>query len=454
MSIRSINPATAEAFAEYPLDDAASLERKLTRAARGFENWRWTSFAERSRLMNRVAELLRERSEEYAELMTDEMGKPIAQARSEVEKCAWTCAYFAEHASRFLQTEEMQSDGSRALIRFDPLGTIFAVMPWNFPFWQVIRFAAPHLMAGNVGLLSHSANAGGCATALHRLFKDAGFPTGVFQSLFIENETAEQVIADPRVKGVSLTGSVKAGRAVAALAGAHLKPCVLELGGSDPFIVLADCDLDAAIEQAVVGRMINNGQSCIAAKRFIVEDSVYDDFVTGFHQALAAQKMGDPNDEDTDLGPMARDDLRQALHDQVQKSIAQGARCVLGGELPETDGFYYPATLLVDCDATMECFAEETFGPVAAVARVADTSAAIELANNTPYGLGASIWTESSTHGLKLAEQIEAGHVSINGIVKSDPRLPFGGIKDSGYGRELSRFGILEFVNKKTVWVK
>lgn len=453
MAIRSINPATAEAFAEYPLDDADALERKLARADRCFENWRKTSFAERSRLMNRVAEILRERSDEYAELMTDEMGKPISQARSEVEKCAWACTYFAEHAARFLQTEEMQSDGTRALIRFDPLGTIFAVMPWNFPFWQVIRFAAPHLMAGNVGLLSHSHNSGGCATALHRLFKDAGFPAGAFQSLFIENQTTEKIIADPRVQGVSLTGSVGAGRIVAKAAGEQLKPCVLELGGSDPFIVLADCDLDEAISQAVVGRTINNGQSCIAAKRFIVEDNVYDAFVDGFRDALSAIKMGDPQDEDTDLGPMARDDLRQTLHDQVQKSIQQGARCVLGGELPDTDGYYYPATLLVDCDATMECFAEETFGPVAAVARVADTNAAIELANNTQYGLGASVWTDA-TRGIKLAAQIDAGHVSVNGIVKSDPRLPFGGIKNSGYGRELSRFGILEFVNKKTVWLK
>lgn len=453
MSIRSINPATAEAFAEYPLDDADSLERKLARSARSFESWRRTSFAERSRLMNRVAEILRERSDEYAELMTDEMGKPIAQARAEVEKCAWACTYFAEHASRFLQSEETQSDGTRALIRFDPLGTIFAVMPWNFPFWQVIRFAAPHLMAGNVGLLSHSHNSGGCSTALQRLFKDAGFPAGVFQSLFIENDTTEQIIADSRVQGVSLTGSVGAGRAVAALAGANLKPCVLELGGSDPFIVLADCDLDEAIASAVQGRIINNGQSCIAAKRFIVEDSVYEDFVDGFRDALTAIKMGDPRDESSDLGPMARDDLRQSLHKQVEKSIAQGARCVLGGKLPDTDGFYYPATLLVDCDATMECFAEETFGPVAAVASVADSSAAIELANNSQYGLGASVWTESA-RGLDLAAQIDAGHVSINGIVKSDPRLPFGGIKNSGFGRELGRFGILEFVNKKTVWLK
>src|SRR5690554_45339 len=453
MSIRSINPATGEAFAEYPLDDADSLERKLTRAARGFENWRRTSFAERSRLMNRVAELLGERMEAYAELMSDEMGKPIAQARGEVKKCAWACTYFAEHAPRFLQPLEKQSDGSRALVRFDPLGAIFAVMPWNFPFWQVIRFAAPHLMAGNVGLLSHSHNSGGCSTALQRLFKDAGFPSGVFQSLFIENDTTEQIISDPRIQGVTLTGSVGAGRAVAALAGANLKPCVLELGGSDPFIVLADCNLDEAIAQAVVGRIINNGQSCIAAKRFIVEDSVYDDFVDGFRDALAALQMGNPRDESKDLGPMARDDLRQSLHKQVLKSIEQGAQCVLGGELPETDGFYYPATLLVDCDATMECFAEETFGPVAAVARVANTQAAIELANQSPYGLGASVWTDTS-RGLDLAAQIDAGHVAINGIVKSDPRLPFGGIKNSGYGRELGRLGILEFVNKKTVWLK
>jgi succinate-semialdehyde dehydrogenase/glutarate-semialdehyde dehydrogenase len=385
--------------------------------------------------------------------MTDEMGKPIGQARGEVEKCAWACEYFAEHAERFLHAEEMQSDGSRALIRFDPMGPIFAVMPWNFPFWQVIRFAAPHVMAGNVGLLSHSHNSGGCATALHQLFKEAGFPEGVFQSLFIDNETSEQVIADRRVQGVTLTGSVRAGRAIAGLAGKYLKPSVLELGGSDPFVVLADCDLDFAVEQAVVGRTINNGQSCIAAKRFIVEEEIYDDFVEGFRGALAALKMGDPRDEATDLGPMARDDLRKSLHEQVQKTIGQGAKCVLGGELPERDGFYYPATLLVDCDATMEAFAEETFGPVAAVAKAADADAAIALANTSQYGLGASIWTDNA-RGLGLAAEIDAGHVAVNGIVKSDPRLPFGGIKNSGYGRELSRFGILEFVNKKTVWIR
>lgn len=453
MAIRSINPTNGEVFAEYPLDTPEALERKLDLAWRGFQTWRNTSFAERSRLLNRVAHLLEERRELYAELMTDEMGKPILQALAEVDKCAWTCRYFAEHAQRLLQSEELQSDGSRALVRFDPLGPILAIMPWNFPFWQVIRFAAPHLMAGNVGLLSHSYNVGGCATALHQLFKESGFKEGVFQSLFIEDETSEIVLADSRVQGVTLTGSVRAGRAVAALAGANLKPSVLELGGSDPFIALADCDLQEAVASATLARTINNGQSCIAAKRFIVEDAVYDDFVDGFRRALAALKVGDPRDKDTQIGPMARADLRDALHAQVERSVQQGARLELGGQIPDGDGYYYPATLLIDCDAQMDCFREETFGPVAAVARVADAEEALALANNSVFGLGASVWTDAA-RGMALAAQLEAGHVAINGIVKSDPRLPFGGIKQSGYGRELGQFGIWEFVNKKTVWIK
>jgi succinate-semialdehyde dehydrogenase/glutarate-semialdehyde dehydrogenase len=453
MAIRSVNPATGEVFAEYPYDDFETVDAKLTLAWETFERWKTTDFDERMRLMHRTAEVLRNNSEKYARLMTREMGKTIVQARSEVKKCAWACEYFGDNAQTFLEKEDLSSDGSRAFLRYEPLGPIFAVMPWNFPFWQVFRFAAPNLMAGNVGVLKHSHNVGGCAVALQEIFAEAGFPDGAFQSIFIPNNMSDEVIGHTAVRGVTLTGSVGAGRAVAKLAGGQLKPTVLELGGSDPFVVLEDCDLDYTVEQAVRARTINNGQSCIAAKRFIIEDGIHDDFVARFKDALAALEVGDPSDEATDLGPMARNDLRTTLHDQVERSVERGAKCVLGGQIPERAGFYYPATLLVDCEYDMPAFDEETFGPVAAVTRVADADEAVEVANHSQFGLGASVWTENK-RGVELAARIESGHVSVNGIVKSDPRLPFGGIKDSGYGRELSHHGIREFVNKKTVWVK
>jgi succinate-semialdehyde dehydrogenase/glutarate-semialdehyde dehydrogenase len=456
MAIRSVNPATGNAFAEYPYDDSASVDQKLTRAQERFESWKMTGFDERMRLMQCAAEVLRDNTETYARLMTREMGKPIEQSRGEVKKCAWACEYFADNARAFLEPEELTSDGSRAFLRYEPLGPILAVMPWNFPFWQVIRFAAPNLMAGNVGVLKHSHNVGGCALALQKLFEEAGFPDDVFQTIFIPSDMSDEVIGHAAIRGVTLTGSVGAGRTVASLAGAQLKPTVLELGGSDPFVVLEDCDLDYTVEQAVLGRTLNNGQSCIAAKRFIIEDGIYKEFVGRFKDALAALEVGDPSDDSTDVGPMARDDLRSTLHDQVERSIDRGATCLLGGQIPERDGFYYPPTLVVDCESDLDdipVFAEETFGPVAAVTRVADADRAIEVANHSQFGLGASVWT-TNERGIELAERIEAGHVSVNGIVKSDPRLPFGGIKDSGYGRELSHHGIREFVNKKTVWVK
>jgi succinate-semialdehyde dehydrogenase/glutarate-semialdehyde dehydrogenase len=453
MTTRSVNPATGEVFAEYPYDDSEVVDQKLTRAWDAFESWKTTGFDERMRLMHRAAEVLRDNSEKYARLMTREMGKPIEQARGEVKKCAWGCEYFADNAKEFLEPEELTSDGSRAFVRFEPLGPIFAVMPWNFPFWQVFRFAAPNLMAGNVGVLKHSHNVGGCAIAIEEIFEEAGFPEGAFQKIFIPNDMSDEVIGHTAIRGVTLTGSVGAGRTVAKLAGSHIKPTVLELGGSDPFVVLEDCDLDYTVEQAVRGRTINSGQSCIAAKRFIVEDGIHDEFVSRFKDALAALQVGDPTDDQTDVGPMARDDLRTTLHGQVERSVERGAKCLLGGQMPERQGFYYPPTLLVDCEYDMPAMDEETFGPVAAVARVADADEAIEVANHSQFGLGASVWTERD-RGVELAARIEAGHVSVNGIVKSDPRLPFGGVKDSGYGRELSHHGIHEFVNKKTVWVK
>lgn len=453
MTIRSVNPTTGEVFAEYPYMDSETIDQKLTRAWDTYESWKQTDFDKRTRLMHKAAQILRDKTEKYARLMVKEMGKPIGQARGEVQKCAWACEYFADNAREFLAHEEMQSDGSRAFVRFDPLGPIFAVMPWNFPFWQVIRFAAPNLMAGNVGILKHSHNVGGCAVALQELFEEAGFPVGAFQTIFISNDMTEEVVGHTSIRGVTLTGSVGAGRAVATLAGKHLKPSVLELGGSDPFVVLDDCDLDLTVEQAVRGRLINNGQSCIAAKRFIVEKGIYNDFVERFRDELAAQTMGDPMDDTTDLGPMARLDLRTTLHKQVERSIDEGAKLVLGGEVPEREGFYYPATLVTECEYDMPVFDEETFGPVAAVTRVNNADEAVEVANHSQFGLGASVWTRTD-RGVELAARIEAGHVSVNGIVKSDPRLPFGGVKDSGYGRELSHHGIHEFVNKKTVWVK
>lgn len=451
--MRVINPDTGQTLRIVEEDSEDTLQERLSASQSAFLAWRGTGFAQRAALFQAAAAELRAQERRFAGLMVEEMGKPIRQARGEVQKCAWVCEYYAEHAEAFLTPEPTQTDASESLVRFDPLGAILAVMPWNFPFWQVFRFAAPTLMAGNVGLLKHAPNVPGCATAIAEVFQAAGFPEGVFQTLMISVERVEGVIADPRVKGVALTGSERAGQAVAAQAGRALKPTVLELGGSDPFIVLADADLDAAVDTAIISRLLNNGQSCIAAKRFIVEDAVHDDFVDRLEAAMAAQVVGDPNDEATDVGPMARADLRSNLHRQVLATIAEGATLRLGGEPLDRTGFYYPPTLLTDLQPGMTAFKEETFGPLAAVARVHSAEEAVALANDTEFGLGASVWT-TAARGRRLASQINAGHVAVNGLVKSDPRLPFGGIGRSGYGRELGRWGILEFVNIKTVWVK
>ncbi|MFP4599532.1 MAG: NAD-dependent succinate-semialdehyde dehydrogenase, partial [Persicimonas sp.] len=410
MSIRSINPATGDVLAEYQYDDSEAVDAKLTRAWESFERWRETDFDERTRLMHSAAGVLRDNLEDYAQLMTREMGKPIEQARGEVRKCAWACEYFADNAQAFLEDEEMQSDGSRAFVRYDPLGPIFAVMPWNFPFWQVFRFAAPNLMAGNVGVLKHASNVSGCAEAIEQIFRQAGFPDDVFQALFVSHDLTDEIVGHVSIRGVTLTGSVRAGRSLGQLAGKQLKPSVLELGGSDPFIVLADCDLDSTVEQAVRGRIINSGQSCIAAKRFIVESDIYDDFIERFARALAALNTGDPTDDATDVGPMARNDLRTTLHEQVTKSVERGANLRLGGEIPDREGFYYPPTLLTECEYDMPVFDEETFGPVAAVTGVTDADEAIEVANHSQFGLGASVWTKNE-RGVEIAGRIEAGHV-------------------------------------------
>jgi succinate-semialdehyde dehydrogenase/glutarate-semialdehyde dehydrogenase len=450
--MKSYNPATGELLEEHRQDTPEDVERKLEHADQAYAHWRQTDFPDRRKLMRRAAELLRDREDSYAELMTHEMGKPIGQARSEITKCAWVCEYFADNAEDFLADEPMTSDGSDAYVRFDPIGPVLAIMPWNFPFWQVFRFAAPNLMAGNVGLLKHSENTLGCSKAISAIFDDAGFPTGAFDSLYVGHEAVESVIADDRIRAVTLTGSTRAGRAVAAQAGRAIKKTVLELGGSDPFIVLHDCDFAHTLDNAVVARTQNNGQSCIAAKRFLVEDGIYDRFVEEFSLRLESLVVGDPEDEEVDIGPLAREDLRDGLHDQVTRSIEAGAHLELGGEPLDGPGWFYKPTLLTGVEPGMAAFDEETFGPVAAVTRVEDLDHAIRLANDSAFGLGASVWTDSD-RGEEAAARIEAGHVAVNGIVKSDPRLPFGGVKTSGYGRELSVHGIREFVNRKTVWV-
>lgn len=452
--MKAVNPANGETIAEYPTLDEQQLRQKLDQAGETFRAWRKTSFAERADRMRQAAKVVRQQQGRLATLMTQEMGKPITQAEGEVEKCAWVCDYYAEHAEQFLASEVIETDASRSLVRYDPLGVVLAVMPWNFPFWQVFRFAAPGLMAGNVGVLKHASNVPGCALAIEEIFLEAGFPAGAFTTLLIPSQLVDQAIAHPAVKAVTLTGSEGAGAAVAATAGKQLKKTVLELGGSDPFIVLADADLPATAAQAAKGRTINAGQSCIAAKRFLVEESVADSFEQLLAQEMEQLACGDPQDRATQMGPLARADLADDLHRQVTESVAAGARLLAGGERTDTSSCYYPATVLAGVTPGMPVFDQETFGPVAAVVRVPDRQQAVELANRSPYGLGASVWTSDPVVAEQMAAEIESGAVFINGIVKSDPRLPFGGVKQSGYGRELADVGIREFVNIKTVWIR
>lgn len=451
--MQSVNPATGAVLRDYPEHSSEEIAATLARAEAAFASWRSVPFAERAVLMHRAGANLHERRDEHAALMTAEMGKTLAAAKAEAEKCALCCDFYAEHAEAFLAPEVVATDASRSLIRYDPLGPILAVMPWNFPYWQVIRFAAPALMAGNVGLLKHASNVPGCALAIEAIFQDAGFPRGCFQTLMIGSRAVEAVIADPAVKAVTLTGSEPAGMAVAAAAGRALKKTVLELGGSDPFLILEDADIQSAARVAALARCINNGQSCIAAKRFIVVEPVAEAFEQAFLAAMSALRVGDPMDPSTDVGPMARPDLLEELHDQVERSVAAGAVLRLGGRPMEGEGAFYPPTVLTGVKPGMAAFDEETFGPVAAVIRAKDAANAVALANRSPFGLGASLWTKDLQCGEALAAQIESGSVFINGMVKSDPRLPFGGVKRSGYGRELSAFGIREFVNIKTVWI-
>ncbi len=452
--IASINPATGETLRTFePLADS-QIEDKLARAAATYRTWRSTAFGDRRRMLLAAADILEKEKAEWGRIMTAEMGKPIKAARDEAAKAAFGCRYYAENAESFLGDEPVAIDGGTNYIRYQPIGPVLAVMPWNFPFWQVFRFAAPALMAGNVGLLKHASNVPQCALAIEDIFRRAGFPEGAFQTLLIGSDQVHRIIDNPRIRAVTLTGSEPAGRQVAAQAGRDIKKTVLELGGSDPFVVMTSANLAAAAETAVKARTINNGQSCIAAKRFIVADKIARDFERRFVERMLALKVGDPMDEATDVGPLATPQILEDLDQQVQKSVAAGARVLAGGKRLDRPGNFYTPTVLADIPEHSPAYREELFGPVAALFRVPDMQAAIRLANDTSFGLGASIWTTDQNETARFIDEIEAGMVFVNGMVASDPRLPFGGVKHSGYGRELSVQGIREFVNIKTVSIK
>ena len=454
MVLTSQNPATGEVLKTYDTHNVHEVEALLDAVARAAAHWRERDIAARAALLRRAAAVLRARTADYARLITLEMGKPIKEARGEIEKCAWGCEFYADNAAAFLADEEIATDATRSLIAYQPLGTVLAIMPWNFPFWQVFRFAAPALMAGNTAVLKHAANVPQCALAIEGVFREAGLPENVFRTLLIESGRVEGIIEDPRIHAVTLTGSEAAGRQVAAQAGAQLKKTVLELGGSDAFVVLPDADLHLAATVGVAARYLNGGQSCIAAKRFILTAPIADEFLARFAAAAQRLKMGDPLNEATDIGPLARLDLRDALHAQVQDSIKAGATLAFGGEpVPGAGAFYTPAAL-DRVGPSMRAYREELFGPVAIVLRARDEKDALRLANDNRYGLGGSVWTRDLEKGERFARQFESGAAFVNGLVKSDPRLPFGGIKASGYGRELSAHGIREFVNIKTLWMR
>ncbi len=454
MTMEAIDPSTGETIATYETYDESQVERRLAGSWSAYQSWRTTSFDERGQLLRAVADELESRRDDLATLMVHEMGKTIGAAEGEVDKCAKVCRYEADHGEANLAHDVIETEAHSSYVRFDPLGPLLAVMPWNFPLWQAFRALAPATMAGNTVLLKHASNVPGTALAIEEVIAAAGAPEGVFTTLLIGSSSVADVIADPRVRSVTITGSVPAGRKVAAAAGEHLKPSVLELGGSDPFLVLDDADVEVAARVARDSRLLNNGQSCISAKRFVVVEAVADRFVEAFVAAVEESVIGDPMDRATTLGPLARDDLRDDLHEQVRATVDAGGRLLTGGERVERPGFYYAPTVLDHVDTRMAAAEQETFGPAAVVLRVPDEAAAIEVANDTDFGLGASVWTEDLERGQRVASRIEAGGVFVNELVKSDPRVPFGGVKDAGYGRELGSYGIKSFVNAKTVWVE
>jgi succinate-semialdehyde dehydrogenase / glutarate-semialdehyde dehydrogenase len=454
MAFKSINPHDGSEIATFEEMGPQAVNDAIEKAHAAFLSWRGVPYAQRAPLMRGAARILRAKAREYGRLMAQEMGKPIRGGIAEAEKCASCCDYFADNAEKFLAREAVATEASESFVTFNPLGVVLAVMPWNFPFWQVFRFAAPGLMAGNAAVLKHASNVPGCALAIEGIFRDAGFPENLFRALMIQSRAVGSVIAHPRVRAATLTGSSAAGRDVAAKAGAVLKKTVLELGGSDAYLVLEDADLTRAADISVRGRLVNSGQSCIAAKRFIVVEKVRAEYERLFVERMRAVKMGDPLDEANEVGPLARRDLRETLHRQVQESLAKGARLLLGGTIPEGSGNYYPPTILTDVRKGMPAFDEELFGPVAAIVSVKDEEAAIAAANDSKYGLGGCVITRDVRRGAAIAaERIESGCVFVNEPVRSDSRLPFGGVKESGYGRELSHYGIKEFVNVKTVYV-
>ena len=453
--LKSINPATGKTVKTYETHSEKGVEKIINAIDKSWHQWRFTSFTNRAGYMQNLSTLLRSRKEELALLMALEMGKVIREGIYEIEKCAWVCEYYAQNSENFLEKEIIQTEAYRSFVSYQPLGTILAVMPWNFPFWQVFRFLAPTLMAGNTAVLKHASNVPGCALVIEELVRDAGFPENVFRTLIVGSNQVENIIRHPAIKAVSLTGSTPAGKSVASIAGSVLKKCVLELGGSDPYLILKDADLEAAAWVCAISRLLNAGQSCIAAKRFIVVDEVYPEFLEYFTDEMNTARFGDPCDSETTMGPMARKDLRNELHKQVVNSVKLGAEIVLGGEIPVRKGAFYPPTILENVKPGMPAYDEELFGPVASVIRVKNEQEAIKVANNTEFGLGAAVFTRDLKNGEHIAEKLlDAGCCFVNDFVKSDPRLPFGGIKTSGYGRELSTQGIKEFVNVKTVVVK
>ena len=451
MTFKSINPHNGKEIATYKEHTEKEVNDILEKSQVAFESWREIPVNERCKLLVNAGGVLRNNVEKYAKTMTLEMGKPISEARGEIEKCAWVCDFYAENAERFLADEIIETDASESFVSHDPIGTVLAIMPWNFPYWQVFRFAAPTLAAGNTGLLKHASNVFGCATHIEEIFMEAGFPDGVFQNLFIHHDKTEKIISNDIVKAVTLTGSERAGKSVGALAGKYLKKSVLELGGNNAFIVLEDADMEQAVKTGITARMMNSGQSCIAAKRFILVGDAYDKFLPAFIEGVKSIKRGEPTDDSTEIGPLARKDLADELHNQLEKSVKKGAKIEAGGK---QDGAFHEPTVLTGVKPGMPAFDEETFGPVAAIIRAKDVDEAFELAADSKYGLGVTLFTSDIESARRHISRAPDGAFFVNELVKSDPRLPFGGTKNSGYGRELSKEGIMEFVNKKTVYVK